>query len=107
MVLNKETDAQEIYALAEELGLLETIRFFVASRAPRVPCDCGILHTPTLSAKSATHDTFYRIYEDGALLEPMDEFWGNSSSIPAPSIASVLLSTLRRRPATLVVVHPG
>ena len=58
------TDAQDIYAVVEELSRFENISLCITSRISTVPPHCRRPIIPTLSMESAC-DVFYGIYEDG------------------------------------------
>ena len=72
------TDAQEIYAVVEELSRFDNICICITSRISTIPPDCKQFDIPTLSVDAA-RDTFYRIYGSGdrsdlvnAILEQLD-----------------------------------
>ena len=72
------TNAEDIYALVEELSQSETICLCITSRLSTVPPDCETLDIPTLSAESA-RDAFNRIYKNverpdlvGEILEQLE-----------------------------------
>ena len=60
----QETDAQDIYALVEELSRLDTICVCITSRMSTVPPPCKMFDIPTLSMDAA-REVFYRLYSRG------------------------------------------
>jgi hypothetical protein len=74
----KGTDAQEIYAVVDELSRFSNICICITSRISTIPPDCKHVDVPTLSIDAA-RDTFYRIYDSNdrpnlvnSILEQLD-----------------------------------
>jgi hypothetical protein len=64
-VLDSEgKDAQEIYAVVEELCQFSNLWLIITSRITTIPSNCETIKIPTLSAEAAC-DTFYRICKHG------------------------------------------
>jgi hypothetical protein len=58
----KGTDAEEIYAVVDELSRFSNICICITSRISTTPPDCKYIDVPTLSIDAA-RDTFYRVYD--------------------------------------------
>jgi predicted ATPase len=69
------TDAQEIYAVVEELTQLGSVWLCITSRISTVPSDCETFDIPTLSIEAA-RDAFYRIYKNGERTNLVDNILG-------------------------------
>ena len=66
------TDAEEIYAVVEELSRSSNIWICITSRISTTPPDYKHLDIPTLS-RDAARDTFYRICDNGSRSDLVDE----------------------------------
>ena len=83
-------DAEEIYAVVEELTQLDSICLCITSRISAVPSDCETLDVPTLSIEAA-RNVFYRIYKNAKRSDLVDDILGQLDFHP---LSVTLLATV-------------
>ena len=86
-------NAQEVYAVVEELSQFSNICPCITSRSTTIPATCETLDILTLSVETA-RDTFYQICKNRGQPDPVDGILGQLD-FHAPSIA--LLATVAHR----------
>ena len=83
-------DANEIYAVVEELSQFDNICLCITSRITAVPSDCEVLDIQTLSIDAA-RDAFYRIYKNDERPDLVDNILGQLDFHP---LSITLLATV-------------
>ena len=87
------TDAQDIYAMVEELSRFGNLCILITSRISTIPPHCEQFDVPTLSMNAA-RDTFYRTYGDNS---PSDLISGILKELDFHPLSITLLATVARQ----------